>query len=59
MSASALALMDGRGYVIPDDVKRVAPQVLNHRIILKPEAELDGIASLDVIKEILTRIKSP
>lgn len=59
MSASALAMMDGRGYVIPDDVKRVAPQVLNHRIILKPEAELDGIASLDVIKEILTRIKSP
>ncbi len=59
MSASALALMEGRGYVIPDDVKRVAPQVLNHRIILKPEAELDGIASLDVIKEILTRIKSP
>ncbi|MCL4437068.1 MAG: MoxR family ATPase [Thaumarchaeota archaeon] len=59
MSASALALMDGRGYVIPDDVKRVAPQVLNHRIILKPEAELDGISSLDVIKEILTRIKSP
>ncbi len=59
ISASALALMDGRGYVIPDDVKRVAPQVLNHRIILKPEAELDGITSLDIVKEILTKIKSP
>jgi MoxR-like ATPase len=59
VSASAIALMEGRGYVIPDDVKRVAPQVLSHRIILKPEAELDGIASLDIIKEVLTKIKSP
>jgi MoxR-like ATPase len=59
VAASALALMEGREYVIPDDVKRVAPHVLNHRIILNPEAELDGVRSLDVIQEILKSISSP
>jgi len=59
VSACALALMSGRDYVIPDDVKHASIPVLNHRIILKPEAELDGIRPSDVIQEVLRRVKSP
>lgn len=59
VSASSLALMEGREYVIPDDVKRVALHVLNHRIVLNPEAELDGVKSTDVIQETLMKLKPP
>ncbi|MEE9586006.1 MAG: MoxR family ATPase [Nitrososphaerales archaeon] len=59
MSASALARMEGREYVIPDDVKRVSTHVLNHRIILNPEAELDGVKTTDVIQDTMTKIKPP
>ncbi|MET1102054.1 MAG: MoxR family ATPase [Pyrodictiaceae archaeon] len=55
----AWALMDGRDYVIPDDVKNVAVPALSHRIILKPEYSLDHRASIRVIEEVLERVPVP
>mgnify|MGYP000238681009 CR=1 FL=1 len=59
LAAKALALMDGRDYVIPDDVKEVAEPVLNHRIILTTEAIFEGIKPSNVIKDILERVPTP
>ena len=51
--ARARAYLQGRDYVIPDDVKALAPHVLSHRIILTPEAEMEDISQNDVIQEAL------
>jgi MoxR-like ATPase len=45
--------MEGRGYITPDDVKRMALPVLRHRVILRPEAELEGLTPDKVITRIL------
>jgi MoxR-like ATPase len=58
-ASKALAAFDGRDYVTPDDVKLVAPPVLRHRIILKPEAELDGLRPDDLIHRILNTVPVP
>ncbi len=58
-AARARALLDGRGFVTPHDVKRVAKEVLRHRLILSYEAEADGIRSDDVIDGLLDRIETP
>jgi MoxR-like ATPase len=55
----AHALIKKRHFVIPDDVKAVANDVLRHRIILTYEAEIDNLKTDDVVKEILEIIKSP
>jgi len=52
-ASKAVAAFSGRDYVTPDDVKAVAPPVLRHRIILKPEAELDGLRPDDIVHRIL------
>jgi len=57
--SKALAGMDGRDYLIPDDVKQAAPSCLRHRILLKPEAELEGIATDNVITDVLAVIEVP
>jgi len=57
--SKALALMSGRGYVIPEDIKTIANDVLRHRIILTYEAEADGVKIEDVISEILRNITVP
>jgi len=49
----ALAATRGRDYVIPDDVKAIAPDVLNHRLIIAPESEIEGITIDEVIDVIL------
>jgi len=51
--------MSGRDFVTPDDVKYVAAPVLNHRIILTAEREMEGVEPEDVIKEITERIEVP
>ncbi len=56
MAARARALLDGRSYVLPDDVKAVAPDILRHRIILTFEAEAEGVATADIIGRILRHI---
>lgn len=57
--AKAYAAIKGRKYVIPDDIKRLAYATLNHRIILKPETELEGITVDDVIKRLLNEASPP
>ncbi len=56
LSAKALAYMEGRDYVLPEDIKEVAPDVMNHRIILNYEAEADNIKTIDIIKAILNKV---
>ena len=55
----AWAIMNGRDYVIPDDVKSVALPALVHRIILKPEYEFEGYTASKVIEEILKTVPTP
>lgn len=55
----ALAAMEGRHFVTPDDVKDAVKPVLRHRIILTPEAELEGMKADDVIEEIVRSIQIP
>lgn len=57
--ARALAGAEGRDFMIPDDIKAAAPPVLRHRILLKPEAELEGLTANQVISEILATIEVP
>ena len=58
-SSRAMAFLNGRGYVTPQDVKDVAYDVLRHRIILTYEAEAEQITSEAVIKQILDTIPVP
>jgi MoxR-like ATPase len=58
-AAKALAAMSGRAYTIPDDVKRLVGPVLRHRILLRPEAEIEGMAADDVLKGILGTLQVP
>jgi MoxR-like ATPase len=58
LAAKALAYMDGRDYVLPEDIKEVAPDVFNHRIMLNYEAEADGITTRFVIDSILRKVAS-
>jgi MoxR-like ATPase len=58
-TAKAFAAINGRDFVTPDDVQFVAVHVLNHRIILNPEAEMEGITPEDVIEEIIKKIEVP
>jgi MoxR-like ATPase len=57
--ARALAAMDAREYLLPDDVKSAALPVLRHRILLKPEAELDGLTADQVVEQVLATIEIP
>jgi MoxR-like ATPase len=57
--AKALALAEGREYVLPDDVKAVAAPVLAHRLILGPEARAAGVSASDVVAESIERTPVP
>lgn len=59
MASRACAFLNGRGYVTPQDVKSMAPDVLRHRIILSYEAEAEGKMSDDIINVLLERIEVP
>lgn len=56
LAAKANAFMQGRDYVLPEDIKEIAEDVLNHRIILNYEAEADGVSTRDLINKILDKI---
>ncbi len=56
LAAKAMAYMDGRDYVLPEDIKEVALDVMNHRILLNYEAEADNVRTTDIIKAILTKV---
>jgi MoxR-like ATPase len=57
--SKALAALRGRTFVIPDDVKELAPAALRHRVILRPEAEVEGLTVDAVLKEIVDRVPVP
>jgi MoxR-like ATPase len=57
--SKAIAAMDGRDYIIPDDVKQSALPVLRHRIVLKPEADLEGIMPDQVLQDVLRAVEVP
>ena len=58
-AARAAALLDGREFVIPDDVKLLAPAVLRHRVTVAPELELEGVTADQALKAILDRVEAP
>jgi len=59
LAVKTYAAMQGRDFVIPDDVRYLATPVLRHRIILKPEAEIEGTSTDSVIETILEQVKAP
>ena len=59
LAAKTLAAMEGRDYLIPDDVKAAAPPVLRHRLLVKPEADLEGITPDRVVSEVLAGVEVP
>jgi len=58
-AARAAALLDGRDYVIPDDVKALASAVLRHRVSVAPELELEGVTADAALKAILDKTEVP
>ena len=59
LAAKSLAAMDGRDYLVPDDIKSAAPPVLRHRLLVKPEADLEGITPDRVISEVIAAVEVP
>src|SRR5262249_46111768 len=57
--AKAVAATEERDFVLPDDVKRVAPAVLRHRLIIRAEAEMEGVTPDQVITDVLAGIPVP
>lgn len=58
-ASKALAAMQGRDFVTPDDIKRIAPAVLRHRIILAPEREMEGVTTDQVVLQLVEAIEIP
>lgn len=58
-SVRALAALNGRDFVIPDDVKRLARPILRHRLVLAPNAEIDGLTPDRIVNEILDQTAAP
>ena len=58
-ASRASAAIDGRDYVIPDDVKGVALDVVSHRIVLKPESKIRGVTGRRVVNKILSEVQVP
>jgi MoxR-like ATPase len=57
--ARAIAAMQGRDYLLPDDVKSAAMPVLRHRVLLKPEADLEGLTPDQVVKQVIAAVEVP
>ena len=59
LASRALAAIEGRDFVTPDDIKSMTVPVLEHRLILRPEYEIEGLSIVEVIQEILESIAVP
>ena len=59
LGAKTRALMSGRGFVLPEDIRAVAYETLRHRILLSYEAEADGVTSQKIIESVLNTVKIP
>lgn len=58
-TSKVIAMLSGRDFVIPDDIQYVSPHVLNHRLILSPDAEMEGLTTKIVIDDILKSLEVP
>jgi len=56
IAAKAIAFFDQRDYVLPEDIKEVANDIFNHRILLNYEAEADGVSTSDIVKTLLHKV---
>lgn len=59
VASKAFAATEGRDFLIPDDVKSAAAPILRHRLVLKPEADLEGVSPDQVIAEVMANIAVP
>ena len=59
VASKARALLDGRSFVTPDDVKRMAVPCLRHRVLLRPEVEIEGMAADSVLRDVLDLVPVP
>ena len=59
LAAKAMAFMEGRAYVVPQDIKNIAPDILRHRTIVSYEAEAENMTSEDIIQHILNELLTP
>jgi MoxR-like ATPase len=57
--AKAIAAIDGRSYIVPDDVKEAALPVLRHRLVLEPEADLEGITADQALQDVIRSVEIP
>jgi len=57
--AKALAAMEGKSFVTPENIKEIAVHVLNHRIVLTPDKEMEGVTPIEIIKDIVEQVKIP
>ncbi len=58
-AAKAHAFLRGRGYVTPEDIKQIAPDVLRHRLVISFEAEAEDVTSADIIRQLLNQVAVP
>jgi MoxR-like ATPase len=56
LASKAIAFFNGRDYVLPEDIKEVAPDIMNHRILLNYEAEADGVTTHEIIDSLLHKV---
>jgi MoxR-like ATPase len=59
LGARTSAVLDGRDFVTPDDVKGIALPALRHRVVLRPEAEMEGFSPDEVIRRVLETVPVP
>jgi MoxR-like ATPase len=58
-ASKAFALLQGRDFVTPDDIKAVTPSILQHRLLLTAEAEMEGLGSARVVSDLLKTVEVP
>ncbi len=58
-AAKGKALLDGRDHVLPDDIKHVAPKILNHRVLLSVDAEIEGLGIEVIIEKLISGVRVP
>jgi MoxR-like ATPase len=58
-ASKAAAALRGRNFVTPDDVRWVTKPVLNHRIILSPQREMEGVPAAEILQQIIEKVEVP
>ncbi len=57
--ARVLAALEKRSFVLPDDLKQLLPSVLEHRLVLNPDAALDGVSQISIVEQLLSQVPAP